>query len=89
MGLTPIEYNEFIVYWLPRMQNNAYNLITFQGEAYTEKAELRVSPAPDSMLRVFMVFTPLDEPVEIEEQALRPFAREGFTVIEWGGCMLR
>ena len=22
MGLTPREYNEFIVYWLPRMQNN-------------------------------------------------------------------
>lgn len=32
MGLVPREYNEFIVYWLPKMQNNAYNLITFQKE---------------------------------------------------------
>ena len=26
IGLTPEEYNEFIVYWLPKMQNNEYNI---------------------------------------------------------------
>ncbi|MDR1410457.1 MAG: hypothetical protein LBJ12_09435 [Oscillospiraceae bacterium] len=30
LGLTPKEYDEFIVYWLPLMQDNPYNLITFQ-----------------------------------------------------------
>ena len=29
LGLTPKEYNEFIVYWAPRMENNRYNLIHF------------------------------------------------------------
>ena len=33
IGLTPREYNEFIVYWLPKMQDNPYNLISFQSEA--------------------------------------------------------
>ena len=28
IGLTPKEYNEFIVYWLPILQQNKYNLIT-------------------------------------------------------------
>ncbi|MCL2672478.1 MAG: hypothetical protein FWF10_10675, partial [Clostridiales bacterium] len=86
MGLLPCEYNEFIVYWLPQMQNNAYNLITFQGEAYTSTAELIITPTPDSILRVFMAYIPLDAPIVIEEQPLTPFTRSGFTVIEWGGC---
>lgn len=85
MGLTPREYNEFIVYWLPLMQNNRYNFIAFQTEAYTDAAKLDISPAPDSMLRVFMVYRPLDEPVKAEEQELPTFERNGFTVVEWGG----
>ena len=44
IGLTPREYNEFIVYWLPRMQGNAYNLISFQSDRYTETARLTIEP---------------------------------------------
>lgn len=86
LGLTPREYNEFIVYWLPRMQNNPYNLITFQTSAYDEAAPLVVSPQPDSMLRVFMAYQPLDAYVSVPEPTLETFQREGFCVIEWGGC---
>ncbi|MDE6031698.1 MAG: hypothetical protein K2G32_08770, partial [Oscillospiraceae bacterium] len=53
-GLTPREYNEFIVYWLPFMQDNEYNVISFQGECYEESAPLKISPAPDNIKRVFM-----------------------------------
>ena len=88
MGLTPREYNEFIVYWLPQMQNNPYNLIAFQGEAYTESAKLEITPAPDSLLRIFMAFRPLEKPVDVETQVLTPFARQGFAVVEWGGANL-
>ncbi len=85
MGLLPREYNEMIVYWLPRMQNNAYNLITFAGEEYTETAPLAVSPAPDSVLRVFMVWKAIDAPLEIEAPEIVPFERRGFCLVEWGG----
>ena len=85
LGLTPKEYNEFIVYWLPLMQDNKYNLITFAGEEYEELAELKITPKPDSILRVMMLFKALDKPIEIEEQELKQFERKGFTVIEWGG----
>lgn len=88
MGLTPKEYNEFIVYWLPLMRNNPWNLISFQREAYTESAVLTVAPAPDSLLRVFMAWQPLTEAVEIKPQAIEPFQRNGFTVVEWGGAQV-
>jgi hypothetical protein len=85
LGLTPREYNEFIVYWLPQMQDNPYNLIAFQGEAYTDLAHLAIEPAPDSLLRVFMAYKPLKQPITIVEQVLTPGVRKGFTVVEWGG----
>ncbi len=84
MGLTPREYNDFITYWVPQMQNAAYNLVTFAGAQYEALAPLTVTPAPDSVLRVHMVFRPIDAPVDIPEQALTPFVRRGFTVVEWG-----
>ena len=87
MGLTPREYNEFIVYWLPQMQDNPYNLITFQGKDYTDQAKLVITPKPDSLLRVFMVYKPLQQKITVPEQALKPFTRTGFTVVEWGGGM--
>lgn len=85
MGLTPTEYNEMIVYWLPKMQENKYNLIAFQQEAYTDHARLTITPEPDSVLRVFMTYIPLKEAIEIPEQKLEAFERSGFTVVEWGG----
>lgn len=85
MGLTPREYNEFIVYWLPIMQDNPYNLITFQEKEYTDYAPLYISPEPESLLRVFMVYKPLKEPIESEAPEIKTFKREGFTVVEWGG----
>ncbi len=86
LGLTPREYNEFIVYWLPLMQENPYNLIAFQGEAYTDSARLEVSPEPDTVLRVFMAYKALKKPVEVPEQKLEPVERKGFTLVEWGGA---
>ena len=89
LGLAPREYNEMIVYWLPQMQDNAYNLITFQEQAYLDSAKLVIEPAPDSILRVFMVFKALEKPVDIPPQQLASFVRKGFTVIEWGGTQIQ
>jgi hypothetical protein len=55
-GLTPKGYNEFIVYWLPIMQENKYNLITFVGKDYEDIAPLKITPTPDSILGVMMFF---------------------------------
>ena len=89
LGLTRQESNEFIVYWLPRMEQNPYNLIAFQSDAYTDHARLTVTPEPDSLLRVFMAWKPLESPVEIPAQDLPAFSRDGFAVVEWGGAEVR
>ncbi|WP_024856875.1 BspA family leucine-rich repeat surface protein [Ruminococcus albus] len=88
MGLTEDEMNEFIVYWLPKMEHNKYNLISFQSDKYTDSAKLNITPTPDSMLRIFMTYVPLEEAVEIDPQELSTFERSGFTVVEWGGSEL-
>ena len=84
-GLTPREANEFIIYWLPLMQENPYNIISFQTEAYTSTAVLEVTPAPDSTVRIMMAYYPSDEAVETTPQHFETPVREGFTVVEWGG----
>ena len=86
LGLTRREANEFIVYWLPRMEANPYNLIAFQSAAYTDRAKLTITPEPDSLLRVFMAWKPMEAPVEIPAQTLPSFDRTGFAVVEWGGA---
>ena len=91
-GLNDSEIDDFISYWLPLMEGNAYNLISFPMEEYEQMAELSVSPAPDTVIRVYMVFTPLDEAVDIPEGCELPMPepgeRTGFTVVEWGGSMV-
>jgi len=89
LGLTRREANEFIVYWLPMMEGNPYNLIAFQQEAYTDSAKLTVTPAPDSVLRVFMAWKPLESSVDVPAQTLPTFARRGFTLVEWGGTKVQ
>jgi hypothetical protein len=84
-GLTAREANEFIIYWLPLMQENPYNIISFQAEAYTSTALLEVTPTPDSTVRIMMAYYPSDEAVEIAPQHFETPVREGFTVVEWGG----
>jgi len=88
LGLTSKEYNEFIVYWLPKMEHNPYNFIHFAGTEYTDSAPLTVTPIPDATLRVFMMFKPLQTPIVTTPQTLQPFTRHGFTVVEWGGMEL-
>ncbi len=85
LGLIEQEYSEFIDYWLPRMEGNPYNVITFQTDAYEALAPLTVSPAPDAVLRVFMSFRASETPVELPQQEIESFTRHGFTVVEWGG----
>jgi hypothetical protein len=89
LGLTPKEYNEFIVYWLPVMQKNKFNLVTFAGKEYEEIAPMQITPNPDSLLRVFMVFKSLDSYMEVPPQELKSFERKGFSVVEWGGTELK
>ena len=89
LGLTDKEKNDFIVYWLPRMKKNPYNVISFQSSAYTDISKLNVDPAPNTTVRIFMAYYPSDEEVEIKSQKLQTGpSRDGKTVVEWGGTQV-
>jgi len=85
LGLTPREYNDFIVYWTPILSRNPYNLLSFSTTQYEAIAPLEITPAPDTVLRVHMLYKALEAPVSVPEQKLpKAPARRGFTVVEWG-----
>ena len=88
IGLTEREANEFIIYWLPRLEQNEYNLISFNTEKYCASARLEITPTPDSILRVFMSAKAVDSFVDIKPECFDGFDREGLTVVEWGGCFV-
>ena len=88
LGLTRREANEFIVYWLPLMEQNTYNVIAFQTNVYNEVAKLNINPVPDTLIRVFMTWYSSDVMVEMPEQELSAPQRQGFTVVEWGGTRI-
>lgn len=85
LGLNRREANEFIVYWLPLMEGNPYNIISFQTDRYADAAKLDIEPAPDTLIRVFMAWQASESYVQLEAQELTAPERTGFTVIEWGG----
>lgn len=85
LGLSRREANEFIVFWLPRLEGNPYNLIHFATDAYDAAIPIHIQPPPDSLIRVYMLHRPLQEPQSIEPQVLTSVARTGFVAVEWGG----
>jgi hypothetical protein len=85
MGLNQSETADFVDYWQSTLERNPYNFIHFAGSEYTDYAKLHISPAPDSVLRVFMVYTPLKHSEEVTPQRLTTFQRHGFAAVEWGG----
>lgn len=89
LGLSRREANEFIVYWLPLMEQNPYNIIAFQTDVYTEAARLEVDPAPDTVIRVFMTWQASESYVNLKTQELTAPKRRGFTLVEWGGTEIK
>lgn len=89
LGLNEREAEEFIVYWLPKLESNNYNYIRFlTEEEINENMPLNVMPVPDTTIRVIMVFKELDEPINVVEQKLNHIERNGFTIVEWGGSKI-
>ena len=86
LGLDYKESEEFIIYWLPKLESSPYNYIRFQTEEEIRaNMPLDVSPAPDTVIRVMMSFRRLNAPIDVSEQQLTARERKGFTVVEWGG----
>ncbi len=89
MGFGYREKTDFITYWLPRLSANEYNRIEFlTGEKLDALMPITIDPEPDSVFRVYMLFSSCGEDLELEPQSLPRFVKNGFSVLEWGGSEL-
>lgn len=90
LGLNEKEAEEFIVYWLPRLEANKYNYIRFATlDEINENMPLEINPNPDSIIRIMMTFKGLDNPIDVKEQELVTPERNGFVAVEWGGTEIK
>ena len=90
LGLNEYETEEFIIYWLPKMQNNKYNFIRFATmEEIDNYMPLELSARPDTLIRIRMQYKPLNKQIDVKEQVLTHVERTGFTVVEWGGSEIK
>lgn len=83
------ERTDFVTYWLPALENNKFSLVQFlSATEYDRYATMTVSPKPDTVNRLFMIFQGVSSPVKTGNPTLPQLDRKGFTVIEWGGTNL-
>lgn len=90
-GLNSKEKADFITYWGPQLMKSSRNFVHFVfNEQCNDFAELMISPKPDQLHRIYIVFTSnFDEETLIyQEQKIPRMQRNGFTVVEWGGSNL-
>ena len=88
MGLNDKEADDFITYWLPKLEKNEYNMIQFNPQEYFDRYFMSVSPRPKNMISAFMVAKAVDKPMDVPLQDypnMNNVERNGFTVVEWGG----
>ena len=90
LGLNEIEAEEFIVYWLPKLQENEYNYIRFATmDEINKNMPLEFSVEPDTIIRILMQYKALDSYIEVNEQKLETPKRTGFVAVEWGGTEIK
>lgn len=86
IGLNEQETKDFLEFWQSKLEVKPYVFVTFLPQREFDKlAPLSVDPQADTVIRVFMDYQPLDEPIKVVEPRIRTPKRNGFTVVEWGG----
>lgn len=90
LGLNERESEEFIIYWLPKLENNKYNYIRFATmDEININMPLEINPKPETLIRILMTYKKLDNKIDIKEQKLTKIVRNGYTVVEWGGTEIK
>ena len=90
LGLNYKEKEEFIVYWLPLLEEHEYVYIRFADmEEIENNMGLSIKPEPETLIRIMMTWKGLDKSIDVEEQQLEKIERKGYTVVEWGGSEIK
>ncbi|MFT5778217.1 MAG: hypothetical protein ACI837_001173 [Crocinitomicaceae bacterium] len=85
-GLSSKEQADFITYWGPRLTAHEMTFVRFEfNETCNRYAELRISPKPDNIYRIYISWMPIYQTMNVSPQKIEKMTRKGFTVLEWGG----
>ena len=90
LGLTAREIKDFKEYWVNRLQNKPYYHLQFLPQADFDKiAPLAIGPdKPWTVIRVMLTARGRDaDQAAVPQDLPRTPARNGFTVVEWGGVV--
>jgi len=89
IGLNQQETNEFLDYWLNRLQDykyyKIYPVVNNQLDGFVE---LDITSQPKTIFRIWFFFQGVNDFEELSSTQIQNFIREGTTVIEWGGVLL-
>jgi hypothetical protein len=86
-GLNGSERADFITFWAPRMTAHSDVFVQFHFNKQCDRfAELTITPKPDNIYRIYIVWQPVDQlRIAPEPQEIQVMDRSGFSVLEWGG----
>lgn len=85
-GLNAREIADFVEYWQPNLPDKPYTRISWLStNQMNHLAPLQISPKPQTVIRVFLDFDGLNQPIKLQPQTFKAPKRDGFTVVEWGG----
>ena len=89
-GLNKFEADEFIDYWIPKLNSNypnkKYVSIKLLDKKYLDEyMNLNITPKPDKTLRLEFVFRGFNTKFKTKEPIITPFLRNGYYAVEWGG----
>ncbi len=89
MGLNEKETQDFMEFWQPKLEAVSEPFVEFSfvgNKAMDEIAPLTIVPAPDQVIRIFMLYRGVAQS-GLEMPTYTPAVRTGFTAIEWGGTL--
>ncbi len=90
LGLNSQEIADFLEFWAPKLPTTPYIRLTWLTTAdMNHLAPLSVSPVPDTTIRIFLDFAGLTKPIKLISQTLTSTPRTGFTLVEWGGLLVK
>jgi hypothetical protein len=92
MGLNNYEKQQFMEYWVARLQDSPYYEIKLvDQEVMNNNATLSITTSegavPDTLIRIIVHFHGVDVNEYIEAPQIVTPERNGFVVVEWGGIL--
>lgn len=90
LGLNEKETDQFKEYWLNRLEKSKYYEIKLlSNEFLYENMDLIITPEPETEIRLNFIFKPLKKNYSIKNPEIITPERNGFTVVEWGGILIK